>query len=153
MSSPAASSLNPTGLPLFSLSISPFVRCLPCLWPLFFCLYMPGLWPCCFSSFAAIFNHVEKSGNVLPHFRWRHNRGVSPGFPENSFLQNKSLYYAYNWPRYFPHQFGWFSTAFWVRCVKFKHQPGKHIPLWVLVYYNVQKPRTAMPPSLQQHKR
>lgn len=92
-----------TGLPLFSLSISPFVRCLPCLWTLFFCLYMPGLWPCCFSTFADIFYHVGKSGNLLPHSHWRHNRGVSSDFPGSYLLQNKRLDYSYSmttsmWP-------------------------------------------------------
>lgn len=39
------------------------------------------------------FHHVGKSGKLLPHSHWRHNRGVSSEFPESFFLQNKSLGY------------------------------------------------------------
>lgn len=77
--------ISDTYAPLFNLSISPLVRCLPCLCPLFFCLYRPGLWPCCFSSFAAIFAMWGKSAKQLPVSYRRNYRGVSL-----NVLQNKS---------------------------------------------------------------
>lgn len=70
-------------LPLFSLSISPFVRCLPCLWTLFFCLYTPALWPCCASALAAIFNHVGEWRGVTSAFTWRHAERFSQELAEH----------------------------------------------------------------------